>query len=583
MAEQAGGRRPGVLARLGGLVVRAGRRVVRTWQGSIQLRVVTGTMTLSLIVVGLLGVTLLRQISDGLLDAQAQSAEAEAFTGIQSAQAFFDAGDDQRPESQRELLFQVVEDSAARGTQVTSTSDRLYDVILRGEPGSSPTFMASRREIMRESVPDSLREVVRDTDNAGTIYRTYTSLQYRDGGSVPALAVGGVVTTQTGERFDLYYLFPLTEQQNTLDLVTAALTAAGALLVLLLAALTWLITRQVVTPVRMAARIAERFSAGNLSERVPAKGRDDLAKLATSFNHMASSLQKQIGQLEELSRVQQRFVSDVSHELRTPLTTVRMAADLLYESRAEFDPVVQRSAELLQAQLDRFEVLLTDLLEISRFDAGAVVLNTESVDMRELVRGVIDGAAVLATEKGSEIAVDVPPDPVVASVDKLRVERVLRNLVVNAIEHGEGRPVTVRVRADDNAAAVAVRDRGVGLKPGESSLVFHRFWRADPARARTIGGTGLGLSIALEDVRLHGGWLQAWGEPGEGSQFVLTLPTRWGVELRSSPLPVIPEDAADDATVEAASEVVPDGQEASVDDDQPVDATRPGPEVSTHG
>lgn len=589
-ADRAAGEPIGVLTRIGAVAVRAGRRVVGAWQRSIQLRVVTGTMTLSLIVVGLLGVTLLRQISDGLLEAQAQSAMSEASTGIESAQAFLDAGDDARPESQRELLYQVLEDSAARGIRTTSADDRLFEVILRGEPGSSATFIASRREIMQESVPEALREAVRDPTNDGTIYRTYTSIQYRDGGSAPALVVGGLVTTQTFEQFDMYYLFPLTEQQNTLDLVTAALTAAGALLILLLAALSWLITRQVVTPVRMAARIAERFSAGNLSERMSAKGRDDLAKLATSFNQMASSLQRQIGQLEELSRMQQQFVSDVSHELRTPLTTVRMAADVLYESRDEFDPVVERSAELLQAQLDRFEILLTDLLEISRFDAGAAVLNAEAVDVRDLVHGVVDGAAVLAAEKGSDVVLDLPHDPVVATVDGRRVQRVLRNLVVNAIEHGDGRPVTVRVRTGDDAVAIAVRDRGVGLKPGESSLVFHRFWRADPARARTTGGTGLGLSISLEDARLHGGWLQAWGEPGEGSQFLLTLPCRPGVELHSSPLPAVPEDeempeATAGSDVMSPESVVdtPDVTTAIVESGESAEEALPGPEVRTRG
>jgi two-component system sensor histidine kinase MtrB len=258
---------------------------------------------------------------------------------------------------------------------------------------------------------------------------------------------------------------------------------------------------------------------------------------------MAANLQRQIGRLEELSRVQQRFVSDVSHELRTPLTTVRMAADVLHESREDFDPVVRRSAELLQAQLDRFEVLLTDLLEISRFDAGAAVLNAEPHDIRDLVHKVVDVAMPLAERKGSHVVLDLPLEPCVAEVDARRIERVLRNLVVNAVEHGEGRDVFVRVRCDENAVAVAVRDHGVGLKPGEASLVFHRFWRADPARARSTGGTGLGLSISLEDARLNGGWLQAWGEPGEGSQFRLTLPRREDVELTGSPLPLVPDDS----------------------------------------
>jgi len=268
----------GVVKRAGSAVIRFGRRIVGVWQRSVQLRVVTGTMTLSLVVVGLLGITLLRQISDGLLEGKEQSAIAEASAGIDSAQSFLDAGEDARAPAQRQLLSQVVTDSAARGTRTTTADDRLYDVVLMGQPGSSATFMASRDAVERESIPERMREPLQDpTVGSGRIYRTYTAIEYRDGSSMPALAVGGVITTQTFDQYELYYLFPLAEQQNTLDLVTAALTAAGVLLVLLLAALSWLITRQVVTPVRMAARIAERFSAGNLSKRMPAKGRDDLA------------------------------------------------------------------------------------------------------------------------------------------------------------------------------------------------------------------------------------------------------------------------------------------------------------------
>ena len=150
----------------------------------------------------------------------------------------------------------------------------------------------------------------------------------------------------------------------------------------------------------------------------------------------------------------------------------------------------------------------------------------------------------MAARKQTEVQLDLPEEPAVAAIDPRRIDRVLRNLVVNALEHGEGRPVRVTVGMDDDAVAVAVRDHGVGLKPGEAALVFNRFWRGDPARARTTGGTGLGLSIALEDARLHHGWLQAWGEPGDGSQFRLTLPRRQDVELTGSPIPLVPDDAA---------------------------------------
>jgi two-component system sensor histidine kinase MtrB len=125
------------------------------------------------------------------------------------------------------------------------------------------------------------------------------------------------------------------------------------------------------------------------------------------------------------------------------------------------------------------------------------------------------------------------------------VERILRNLVTNAIDHAESKEIVITVAADEQAAAVAVRDHGVGLAVGESAMVFNRFWRADPARARTSGGTGLGLAISLEDTHLHGGWLQAWGKPDEGAQFRLTLPRYARHPLRHSPLPLVPEDAAE--------------------------------------
>ena len=257
---------------------------------------------------------------------------------------------------------------------------------------------------------------------------------------------------------------------------------------------------------------------------------------------MAANLQRQIVRLEEMSRLQRRFTSDVSHELRTPLTTVRMAADLIFSERDEFDPAVARSAELLQAELDRFESLLTDLLEISRFDAGFAALDAEHTDLVPIVERVADRLAGLAERVGVTIELRLPETPVIAEVDPRRVERVLRNLVGNAVEHGEGRPVQVTLAGDEGAVAVTVRDHGVGLKPGEERLVFNRFWRADPSRARQTGGTGLGLSISAEDARLHGGWLEAWGAPGEGAQFRLTLPVRAGDRLVAAPLPLIPRD-----------------------------------------
>ena len=290
-------------------------------------------------------------------------------------------------------------------------------------------------------------------------------------------------------------------------------------------------TRLVVSPVRVAARTAQRLSNGLLDQRMAVNGEDDLAALAASFNQMAENLQRHILRLEEMSRLQRRFTSDVSHELRTPLTTVRMAADLIYDERAEFEAPVARSAELLVAELDRFEGLLAELLEISRFDAGFAALDAEPANLVPMVERVVDRLGSVADRAGCTLELDLPTEPVVAEVDVRRVERILRNLVGNAIEHGEGKPVKIRLAAREGAVAITVRDHGVGLKPGEEKLVFNRFWRADPSRARQTGGTGLGLSISVEDARLHGGWLEAWGAPGQGAQFRLTVPTRAGDRL----------------------------------------------------
>jgi two-component system, OmpR family, sensor histidine kinase MtrB len=419
----------------------------------------------------------------------------------------------------------------------------IYDVMVLQRSTASGLYAVTGNTALAPSIPAALQNEVAEEQLKGfsdTFYTMQTTLTGRISGRSlgPALAVGVPISRDD----QLYYLFPLAQQMQVLQLVQNTLIVAGAGLVLLLAVIVSLVTRWVVVPIRQGAQAASRVSAGDLAARMEVHGTDDLAALANSFNDMAVSLQEKLRELEELSSVQRQFVSDVSHELRTPLTTIRIAADVLFGSREALGPAARRSAELLQSQIERFEALLADLLEISRHDANVATLDAESADVCDLVLRAAADAEQLAARRGTRIEFRLPPEQCIAEVDRRRVERVLRNLLDNAVEHGEGRDVVVTVAADRDAVAVAVRDHGVGIGPGEDQFVFDRFWRADPARARTTGGTGLGLAIALEDARLHAGWLQAWGERGRGSVFRLTLPRVAGGQLAGSPLPLNPDD-----------------------------------------
>ncbi|MBR7831992.1 HAMP domain-containing protein [Actinospica durhamensis] len=529
--------------RWGAAALRFPGQVRSRWRRSLQFRVVAVTMVLSVVVAVGLGEYVADRVARGLQSTRLTVASGVAESGFaqtQSTLQSFGSGTTANG-GNADALVSSLTDQLNRG----SAGGQLYQVAVElVDDGSNSVAPESSLNFDPSKVPSELRDQIRNSSDH--TYQQYAVLQESSPEgpkSVPSVIFARQVSTNSGLVADIFYAFPLAQDQQTLNLVEESLALAGLILVLALAGIAWFVTRQVVVPVRMAAAIAERLAAGRLDEQMRVRGEDDLASLATSFNKMAMNLQSQIRRLEELSRMQRRFVSDVSHELRTPLTTVRMAADLIHDERESFDPTVARSAELLQTQLDRFEELLADLLEISRFDAGAAVLDAEPVDLRVLIQKVVDSAEPLSERKGSRVITRFPEGPAVAEVDTRRIDRILRNLVVNAIEHGEGKDVVVSVAADEDAVAVSVRDYGVGLRPGESSLVFNRFWRADPARARTTGGTGLGLSIALEDAKLHRGWLQAWGEPGGGTQFRLTVPRTVGTELLHSPIRLEPEDS----------------------------------------
>ena len=510
------------------LVVRA----VHTWRSSLQVRIGAITMVVAGTVVIIVSLVLFSQIRDQLLSVKRQAAIDQAQAGVGYAQtqaAGIATGD---AASVRSALSRTVTQLVNRGGAAGD-----FDVVMIHQIGQVPR-VAESRPSLRSALPPDLRAAV---DGGGQAWR-YALVPDSSGVPQPTLLIGAAVPSDSpgSQQIELYYAFPLDQEEESLSLIRSTVIISGVALTLFVVGIGVLVTRLVVDPVRRAAGIAQRLAEGELEERMIVRGEDDLARLATSFNAMADSLQRQITQLEGLSQLQQRFTSDVSHELRTPLTTVQMAADVLHDARGDFPPHVARSAELLRAELDRFEGLLTDLLEISRYDAGAAVLDSEPVDLGALVARVVAGMWALAERHDSELVVNRPEEDVIADVDARRVERILRNLIANAIDHAEHKPVRIRMAADEDTVAVTVRDYGVGLRPGEEKLVFSRFWRSDPSRVRRSGGTGLGLAISIEDARLHQGRLEAWGEPGKGACFRLTLPLVRGHKVTTSPLPLKP-------------------------------------------
>ncbi|GAA1705535.1 MtrAB system histidine kinase MtrB [Dietzia cercidiphylli] len=512
-----------------------GMRFARMWRRSLQLRVVTSTLALSMGVILTIAFMLQSQMAAQLLSTKLDAAVEQAGRLRVTVEAQIAATDEGTSEQSR--LDQARSALGERGiaSDGESVHAGTFDPILVVPDQTGRGQVVSPAD---SQVPPELQSLVQ----RGRVAYQYVTVDFR-GEPAKALIIG-TPTDSSIPGLELYLVYPLIAEEQTLGIMRGIVATAGLAIIVLSAAIAWMVARQVVLPVRQAASIAQRFANGHLKERMVIRGEDDVARLAMAFNDMAQSLSDQITQLEEFGDLQKRFTSDVSHELRTPLTTVRMAADIISDSAGDLDPPTKRAVELLESELDRFESLLTDLLEVSRHDAGMAELSVTALDVRGAVEDAVSTVSHIAESAGVQVELDMPAEPVVAEVDSRRVERILRNLVANALDHSESKPVRVTLRGSEAALAVSVRDHGVGLKPGEESLVFNRFWRADPSRVRRSGGTGLGLAIALEDARLHGGRLDCWGSPGEGSCFRLTIPRRHGGTLTSSPLPLTPEDEA---------------------------------------
>lgn len=276
-----------------------------------------------------------------------------------------------------------------------------------------------------------------------------------------------------------------------------------------------------VRPLTDAANAAKAIAGGRLDTRLDPDDDTGLKPLSEAFNDMASALQSRIER-------DARFASDVSHELRSPLMTLSASIEVMNARRDEMPERAVAALDLLSADVSRFQGLVEDLLEISRFDAGAIRLNLEDLFVGEFVRQAVH------VSSASEAPVTVTPaaEELLIRADKRRLARAVANLLDNARVYGGG-DITVTVTEPPEAASppdkvwIAVEDHGPGVAPEERTLVFERFARGTGARRRGLGeGAGLGLALVDEHVRLHGGrvWVEDRIDGEPGARFVIELP-----------------------------------------------------------
>ena len=502
------------------------RSPFKAWKSSLVYRVTGTIVVLSMILIGLLGSALYSRVSAGIFDEKLKLSILDAQSTARNTQIQLSYS---KYRDKAALTF-VFSDILALPPKTYESAAKEIAVFSFENINKMFRFNGASNSLDSKSISKKFRE---ETRKSKETQWERTKLRYLDGKSESAIVVGNNLVISGVGKYEFYVIFSLAQQERTMALILNYLWLTGIALTLLIGLTSFFVMRRLIAPIQDAARVAEELTTGNLDLRMDIHGEDEIASLGYSFNEMAVSLQQQISRLENLSKLQQRFVSDVSHELRTPLTTIRMASQVIYAARENFEPTVARSAELLISQIERFESLLTDLLEVSRFDAQAAILEIEAIDIVILVKETID---YVHPSQDRIINLKAPNSPVLVDVDPRRIKRIIRNLISNAIDHREGKDIDVRISETENEVSIGVRDYGSGFNFSDKKLLFERFWRADSSRARTTGGTGLGLSIALEDAKLHQGEIDVWGERDKGAHFVLTIPKFAGGSIESKPI-----------------------------------------------
>lgn len=333
-----------------------------------------------------------------------------------------------------------------------------------------------------------------------------------------SILFGGRDTADTATGVRVFLVVPQTTEQAYVDALVTAVERAMVAALALAVVLALLAARGVLVPVRKLRLATRRIAEGRLDTRLAVNGSDELADLSHTFNETAAALETSVAELREMEARARRFAADVSHELRTPLAAMSAVTDVLDEDAARLDPDTATAVRLISEETVKLARLVDDLMEISRFDAGAAVLHLDEIDLAESIRRTLAARGWTDT-----VATDLPPPHAVRGrVDPRRLDVVVANLVGNALKHG-ARPVQVRLSAGDAGAVIEVRDSGPGIPHDVLPHVFERFYKSDSARIRSEG-SGLGLSIAAENVRIHGGTVRAANHPAGGAVFTVELP-----------------------------------------------------------
>lgn len=385
---------------------------------------------------------------------------------------------------------------------------QVYDLLLADEQGR--VVLDPGRTHLGERIP------VRVLERAGLPIE------------VNGQTVGWLVATSALSLFN-----PLEQEflRSVRHSILIAALAAGTIALIL----GGLFLRQVIAPLQRLDEAARRLAHGDLKQRVPVHARDELGRLAETFNEMAARLQRS----EDLRR---RMIQDIAHELRTPLTVIQ--GDLQAILDGVFEPTPETIASIHEESL-LLSRLIHDLRELSLAEAGELPLHKQLVDLRDVVQQAAQVVQPRLEAKGVRLRVELPEEPLPADVDPQRIRQVLLNLLSNAERYTpEGGLITVRAERQSGEACVSVSDTGPGIPEEELPYVFERFWRGDKARTRTSGGTGLGLAIAKQLVEAHGGRIWAESEPGRGATFALALPLQRSSEGADLPTPSTQQQAS---------------------------------------